>query len=242
MSGAIEDSACQCFDSSVAICNFDFPPKNRSWPRLHGITGRLGASSRVWTPLECLGTSGSMCERLGVAGTLWECLRCLGRRFSRSNWQLRLPAQKPTLAVLACHDRVSGRVLESLDASGVSGHIWEHLRTSGGGWYSLGVLGMSGMFGVVWRSISVYVYLVAGGPLHFCTASTVQSPCRHRAGTLMFCSGPWGVTFWDIGKAVWKCAGFPTKCPIYNIKGEEKENCAPGGGQGKSGAWCRLVF
>ena len=34
LSGAIEGSACQCFNSPVAICNFDFPPKNRSWPRL----------------------------------------------------------------------------------------------------------------------------------------------------------------------------------------------------------------
>ena len=47
-----------------------------------------------------------------------------------------------------------------------------------------------------------------------------------RAGPVIFCAGPRGVTFLDIGNAVWKRAGFPTKWPIYNIKGEEKETRA----------------
>ena len=42
-----------------------------------------------------------------------------------------------------------------------------------------------------------------------------------RAGPFILRAGPRGAIVMDIGNAVWRRAGFPTKCLIYNIKAEE---------------------
>ena len=68
--------SCLCFDSPVAFSNFEFPPKNRSWPRSHAIRRRLGACSRVWMHL---GNSGGVWARLGAFANVGGLLAPSGR-------------------------------------------------------------------------------------------------------------------------------------------------------------------